>query len=486
MSLPYRIVVGLEVHVQLTTETKLFCDCPTTFGRPANTQTCEVCIGMPGVLPVLNRRAFELGLKSAVALGCSIAKFTKWDRKHYFYPDLPKAYQISQYDMPFAVGGTVELNVDGNNKTVRLIRIHLEEDAGKNLHSDTKGDSLVDLNRTGTPLLEIVSEPDMTSSAEAMTYVEKIRTLMRDLEASDCEMQEGSLRCDANVNIHFEHDGRTVKTPVVEIKNINSVRSIGRAIDYEAGRQFEQWRMDKMEIGQRPKQTRGWNDPLGETRPQREKEEAADYRYFPEPDLVPVVVDDAWIERIRAEISETSAQRAERYKTTYGLNDYQADQLVFKGGRATSDYFEELLRLGVDAKAAANWTINDVLAHATGRIKTMGDLPIAPAALAALLGLVKDGKLNLNDAREKVLPEIISSGRPAEEVAKEMGLEVVADAGAVDAVVDAVMAGMAQAVADFRGGKQAAFGALMGAVMKKAGGKFPPALVKDALTKKLS
>ncbi len=485
MALPYTIVVGLEVHVQTLTETKLFCGCPTKFGAPPNSQTCPVCCGQPGVLPVLNRRAFELGLKAALALGGEIARFTKWDRKHYFYPDLPKNYQIGQYDLPFCVGGAVRIPADGGGeKDVRLTRIHLEEDAGKNTHSETGGDSLVDLNRTGTPLLEIVSEPDMRSPAEAGAYLERLRTLMLDLEISDCEMQEGSLRCDANVNIHFERDGKLRKTPIVEIKNLNSFKAVEKAIAYEAQRQYEQWERDGKEFGQASKKTMGWDDAKGSTRLQREKEEVADYRFFPEPDLVPVVVDDAWIDRIRAEMGETSAGRIARYKSKHGLADYAAETLVAKG-KAGWEYFEELVGLGTDAKSAANWLLNDVYAHAVGRIKAKEDLPIAPPALAELIALVKAAKLNLNDAREKALPEMLESGDAAGVVAKRLGLEVVADTGAIEAACDAVLTEMAAAAADFRAGKEKAFGSLVGGVMKRGKGKFPPALVNETLLRKL-
>jgi aspartyl-tRNA(Asn)/glutamyl-tRNA(Gln) amidotransferase subunit B len=480
-----RTVVGLEVHVQLLTATKLLCGCPTTFGKPVNSQTCPVCNGMPGVLPVLNRRAFELGLKAALAVDGNIARFTKWDRKHYFYPDLPKNYQISQYDLPFCVGGTVKIPLDdGGEKSVRLVRIHLEEDAGKNTHSDAGGDSLVDLNRAGTPLLEVVTEPDMSSPAEAGTFLETVRTLMRDLDISDCEMQEGSLRCDANINLHIEKDGKVYKTPIVEVKNLNSIKSVEKAVAYEAERQFDQWKKDSKVLGDVPKQTRGWDDPKGQTRIQREKEDVADYRYFPEPDLVPVVVDDAWIEAVRKEAGESSAERAVRYQESHGLSKYNAETLVAKG-KAGVSYFEALLELAVDAKSAANWILNDLYAHAIGRIKTINDLPTPPAQLAALIGMVRDNKLNLNDAREKVMPEMIASGDAPEVIAKRLGLEVVVDTSAIDGVVDEVIRDMAAAAADYRAGKEKALGSLVGQVMKRSKGKFPPSLVNEALIRKL-
>jgi len=480
-----RTVVGLEVHVQLLTATKLFCGCPTTFGKPPNSQTCPVCCGMPGVLPVLNRRAFELGLKAALAVNGDIARFTKWDRKHYFYPDLPKNYQISQYDLPFCVGGDIRIPLEGGGeKAVRLVRIHLEEDAGKNTHSDTGGDSLVDLNRAGTPLLEIVTEPDMSSPDEAGAFLETVRTMMRDLDISDCEMQEGSLRCDANINVHVETDGKVFKTPIVEVKNLNSIKMVERAIAHEAQRQYEQWKKDGKVLGQVPKQTRGWDDAKGQTRIQREKEEVADYRYFPEPDLVPVVVEDAWIDAVRKEVGESSSERAARYQEAYGLSKYSAETLVAKG-KAGVQYFEALRELGVEPKAAANWILNDLYAHAVGRIKAVDDLPTPPARLAALIGMVKENKLNLNDAREKVMPKMIASGEAADVIAKRLGLEVVVDTGAIDGVVDEVIRDMAAAAADYRAGKEKALGSLVGQVMKRSKGKFPPALVNEALMRKL-
>jgi aspartyl-tRNA(Asn)/glutamyl-tRNA(Gln) amidotransferase subunit B len=481
---PFEIIVGLEVHVQLLTESKLFCADGTKFGQPPNTLVSPISIGMPGVLPVMNRRALELAIKAGLALNCEIARFTKWDRKHYYYPDLPKNYQISQYDMPFATEGHLDVDVNGQTTKVRLIRVHLEEDAGKNLHDDRGGDSLVDLNRAGMPLIEIVSYPDIRSAAEAGAYLDKLRTMMRDLDVSDCEMQEGSLRCDANVNIAISKEGKTYKTPIVEVKNLNSIKMVEKAILYEADRQYDQWEKDGKVLGQAPKQTRGWDDVRGVTRPQREKEEEADYRYFPEPDLVPVVITDEWIKRIKDEFGETSQQRKDRYREQLGLSDYSASVLVDKG-RGVADYFDAVMSHGIDAKTAANWVINDVLAHTAGRIKVMHDLAIEPSALADLIKLVKASKINLNDARERVLPEMISTGKDASTIVKEKGLEVVVDTAAIEAIVDAVLADMTKVVEDLKSGKGKALGALVGQVMKRSQGKFPPALVNDVLNKKL-
>src|SRR5438552_18628857 len=346
-NLPYRIVIGLEVHVQLLTHSKLFCGCSTQFGLPPNSATCPVCIGMPGVLPVMNRQAFELALKAALALNCQIARFTKWDRKNYYYPDLPKNYQISQYDLPFSKEGWLEietpsplpLSPEGRGEGVRgkrigIIRVHLEEDAGKMLHDEEKAsggvhprrESLVDLNRTGTPLLEIVSKPEIGSPEEAKACLEEIRLLLRELEVSDCEIQEGSLRCDANVNIHIpQPDGTHIATPVVEIKNLNSIGAVERAIQYEAARHHETWKgNDKFVFGSMSKLTRGWDEKQRKTYSLREKEEAADYRYFPEPDLVPVTVTAERIAEVRASLGELPAQQMARLQSQYGLSHYDA------------------------------------------------------------------------------------------------------------------------------------------------------------------
>ena len=375
---PYRIVIGLEVHVQLLTRTKLFCGCSTTFGLPPNSATCPVCIGMPGVLPVMNRRAFELSLRAALALNCQIATFTKWDRKNYYYPDLPKNYQISQYDLPFSSEGWLEIGTADGPKQIGIIRAHLEEDAGKMLHDEQKGgsDSLVDLNRTGTPLLEIVSQPDLETPEEAKAYLEEIRLLLREIAVSDCEMQEGSLRCDANVNIHIpQADGSVAATPIVEVKNLNSFRAVERAMRYEAQRHFDQFQRDGKKWGDPGvhKATAGWNDAKGATIVQRRKEEASDYRYFPEPDLAPIVVDAAWLERTRAEMGELPAAQRTRLAQQYGLSPYDANVLTSQG-RALAAYFEDVATRCGDGKAACNWVTNQVLATLNERRRKTSDI----------------------------------------------------------------------------------------------------------------
>lgn len=495
----YRIVIGLEVHVQLLTRTKLFCGCSTHFGLPPNSATCPVCIGMPGVMPVMNRRAFELALKAAIALNCRIATFTKWDRKNYYYPDLPKNYQISQYDLPFSKEGWLEIGVGETKKRIGIIRVHLEEDAGKMLHDEKGGgsDSLVDLNRAGTPLLEIVSEPDMTTPEEAKAYLEEVRLLLRELEVSDCEMQEGSLRCDANVNVHIpQPDGTFLATPTVEVKNLNSFRAVERAIKHEAERQFTEVQKllgkDWQKLG-KPKKfgpeermvdrvgfqkngawhevskaTAGWNDARGVTVVQRRKEEASDYRYFPEPDLMPVQVDAGWLERARSGLGELPAVQRQRLPQQYGLSDYDAGVLTHQG-RAFVAYFEETAKLCGDAKSACNWTTNQVLQTLNERKVAIKDFPLSAAALAELIKQIQSTGLNMQRARE-VYAEMLASGTNAESAITKLGFKVVADEGQLVEIVRKAIAANPKAVADYKKGKTKAADAIKGAVMRETKG----------------
>ncbi len=468
---PYRIVIGLEVHVQLLTQTKLFCGCSTRFGLPPNSATCPVCIGMPGVLPVMNRRAFDLALKAALALNCQIAPFTKWDRKNYYYPDLPKNYQISQYDLPFSHDGWLEIETAQGGKRVGIIRVHLEEDAGKMLHDEEGGgkDSLVDLNRAGTPLLEIVSQPELSSPEEARTYLEEIRLLMRELEVSDCEMQEGSLRCDANVNLHVpEADGTVAATPIVEVKNLNSFAAVERAMKYEAQRQYDEFQRTGKKLGEVPKATAGWNEDRRVTVVQRRKEEASDYRYFPEPDLVPVQVDDAWREQVRAGLGELPAAQRARLGQQYGLSAYDAG-VISRQGRAFTAYFEEVVRLAGDAKAVSNWTTNQVLATLHETKADIRSFPVSAAMLAELIREVKTSGLNNQRARE-VYAAMLAGGGSAKQVIDKLGFKVVADEGQLVEIVRRAIAGNPKAVADYKKGKVKAADAIKGAVMRETRG----------------
>jgi aspartyl-tRNA(Asn)/glutamyl-tRNA(Gln) amidotransferase subunit B len=484
--LPYRYVIGLEVHVQLLTRTKLFCGCSTAFGLPPNSATCPVCLGLPGVLPVLNRRAFDLALRAAVALRCRISRFTKWDRKNYYYPDLPKNYQISQYDLPLGHDGALELATPSGPKKVGIIRVHLEEDAGKMLHDEagTAGDSLVDLNRTGTPLAEIVGQPELSSPEEAKQYLEEMALLMREIGVSDCQMQEGSLRCDANVNIHIpQPGGGHVATPIVEIKNLNSFRFLERAVRHEAQRQYEQWHKDPGYVmGRVSKETAGWDEARGVTTFQRRKEEAADYRYFPEPDLVPVVVDDAWLARVEAELGELPAAARARLPRQYGLSDYDVGVLLAMG-RATVGYFEETAKACGDGKAACNWVTNQV----QGTLKeTGGDLasfPMPAARLGELIAKQKEMGLPRQKAVE-VYERMLADGTSAAEAVAALGIRVV-DSTAVVEIVRRALAANPKAVADYKGGKAAAANALKGAVMRETKGSVRPDVVEQVLKEEL-
>jgi len=471
MAEPYTIVIGLEIHVQLLTQTKLFCGCKNQFGLPPNTATCPVCLGLPGSLPVMNRRAFDLALRAALALNCGIAGFTKWDRKNYYYPDLPKNYQVSQYDLPFSHDGWLEINIakdvkkDYTPKKIGIIRAHLEEDAGKNLHDESGkgGDTLVDLNRTGTPLLEIVSQPDMRTPEEAIAYLEEVRLMLREIGVSDCEMQEGSLRCDANVNIHVpQADGKPHATPLVEIKNLNSFKAVGRAIAYEAKRHYEEYKKDpeNFRFGKLLKTTAGWDDARGITVVQRHKEEAADYRYFPEPDLVPVVVSEAEIAAARAAMGELPQAQRKRIADQYGLTAYDAQVLTAKG-RPVVAYFEEVAKLVGDGKTAANRMSDLIYPALTERKEEIAAFPVRASAFAEF---VTKGPANSQDRRD-VFKLMLEKGLTLAEAMKEAGIKEV-DEATLRAAAVAAIAANPKAVADFRGGKDAAKMALVGAVMK--------------------
>jgi aspartyl-tRNA(Asn)/glutamyl-tRNA(Gln) amidotransferase subunit B len=480
MAKPYEIVVGLEVHVQLLTKTKLFCGCSTQFGAPANSQVCPVCLGMPGSLPVMNRRAFELSLRAALALNCNIASFTKWDRKNYYYPDLPKNYQISQYDLPFSSDGWLEINAAADPKKeylpkrIGIIRAHLEEDAGKSIHDESGrgGDSKVDLNRTGTPLLEIVSKPVINSPEEAKAYLEEIRLMLREIGVSDCEMQEGSLRCDANVNIHVPlPDESFAATPLVEIKNLNSINAVGRAIAYEAARQFAEFQKDpdNYRFGKLLKTTAGWNDARGITQIQRHKEEAADYRYFPEPDLVPVAVSQRKIDAARNAMGELpSTQRKRLQEAPYALSAYDAGVLTAQGRRFVA-YFETVAAKAGDAKAASNWVTNDVLARLKDHDGDIERFPVSAERLGNLVAEIKKTGLPATKAREVFAAMLVNSSEPAE-IIKKLGFSVVSDEGQLREMIRKAIAANPQAAADFKAGKVKAADRIKGAVMKETKG----------------
>ncbi|QDU01427.1 Aspartyl/glutamyl-tRNA(Asn/Gln) amidotransferase subunit B [Gimesia chilikensis] len=490
----YTVIIGLEVHVQLQTRTKLFCGCSTKFNPDQpNTQTCPVCLGLPGALPVLNREAFRLGMKTGLAINCEIPSFTKWDRKQYYYPDLPKAYQISQYDLPMSQNGWLEIEIDPETretKKVGIIRAHLEEDAGKNSHDESgRGqDSKVDLNRCGTPLVEIVSEPDLRSAQEARKYLEELKLLLTYIDVSDCNMQEGSLRCDANVNLHIhQENGDAIATPIVEIKNLNSFRGVEQAIDYEVKRQWEEWQKTGQSIKDVPKETRGWDADRGVTLGQRGKEEAADYRYFPDPDLAPVTVTDAEREEVVNELCERPANRRNRFEADYGLSTYDA-AVIIDQGIAFADYFETVAQGCGNGKQAANWVTQDVQRELNERSCQIADFPIRPEVLAALLQKVEASEITIKSARtvfQVLLEEDAASVERIQAVIEEKGLGLVSDTGELEAIVEAVVAKNEKAVADFQSGKQAAVGALIGQVMREIKGA-DAKVVRELLIKKMS
>jgi aspartyl-tRNA(Asn)/glutamyl-tRNA(Gln) amidotransferase subunit B len=492
------IIIGLEVHVQLQTRTKIFCGCLNRFNPDEpNVQTCPVCLGLPGALPVMNRLALELSLQAGLALEGSIAGFTKWDRKQYYYPDLPKAYQISQYDLPLCQGGHLDVEVEQQDgeietRTIRLIRVHLEEDAGKNLHDETGGggESRVDLNRAGTPLLEIVSEPDIRSATEAYRFLEELRLLMVYLGISDCNMQEGSLRCDANINLELTNPaGEAVRTPIVEVKNLNSFRGVEAALTYEITRQQKEFDEFDGVYPDDSKQTRGWDADRGVTFAQRGKEDASDYRYFPDPDLLPVTFTDEYIAGLRDGLCEPPAQRRRRFVQQLGLSDYDAAVLIDQGPQ-TADYFESVAMQCSDAKRAANWVTQDVLRELNERDQAIVDFAVDADGLATLISLITSQELTTRSARE-VFAVLVEGGggegtvaERIDRIVQQRGLAAVADTAQLDQLIDTVIAGNQQAAEDFRVGKDAAIGRLIGEVMREAGGA-DPQKVREALIAKL-
>lgn len=476
----YTTVIGLEVHVQLKTQTKLFCRCSTRFGAPPNTQVCPVCLGLPGSLPVMNRQAVHLAIKTALALNCTIPPMTKWDRKNYYYPDLPKGYQISQYDLPISCDGYLDISDPRGrfpDRRVRIIRAHLEEDAGKSMHDEREGraDSRIDLNRTGTPLLEIVSHPDLRSPAEAKAYLTELKLLLTYLDVSDCNMQEGSLRVDANVNLHIDTPAGPVATPIVEIKNMNSFRAVERALTYEAQRQHDQWRETGTTLGQVPKQTRGWDDQAQVTRAQRHKEESSDYRYFPDPDLVPVRITPEQVESVRGTLSQLPADLRRHLQHTYELDAYDADVIVNQGP-ATAAYFERTAQLSRDPKRSANWIQQDVLRMLNERGETIGDFPVTPDQLSDVIRAVAGGELDTSRAKD-VFQYMVDQRVSRVEAQRGLGIEQVSSDELCD-LCRQLLAEHPEIVQDVRDGKVKAIGALVGQARRRQPNA-NPARVRD-------
>jgi aspartyl-tRNA(Asn)/glutamyl-tRNA(Gln) amidotransferase subunit B len=472
----YEVVIGLETHAQLATASKIFSGAATTFGAAPNTQACAVDLALPGTLPVANRGAVERAIRFGLAVGAKVAALSIFARKNYFYPDLPKGYQISQYEIPVVQGGQVDFVLDGQAKSVRLTRAHLEEDAGKSLHEDFAGMSGIDLNRAGTPLLEIVSEPDMRSAAEAVAYAKALHTLVVWLGICDGNMQEGSFRCDANVSVR--KPGAPFGTRR-EIKNLNSFRFLQQAIDFEV-----QWQIERVEDGLPIEQATVLFDPeTGETRAMRSKEDAHDYRYFPDPDLPPLVIAPAWVERVRAAMPELPGAMAARFVRDDGLPPYDAQMMT--QGLAFARYYEAVRDAGAPAKLAANWLMGEVSKRLNAEERTIDAAPIAPAALAALIRRIVDGTVSNNGARQ-VFDALWGGAGDVDALIEAKGLKQMNDAGALEAIVDEVLARNAKSVDEYRAGKDKAFNALVGQVMKASHGKANPAQAGELLKRKLA
>lgn len=476
----YEAVIGLEVHTELQTKTKIFCSCRTSFGADPNTNVCPVCLGLPGVLPVLNKKVLEYAVRAGLALNCEISRFSKFDRKNYYYPDLPKNFQTSQFDLPICEHGYLDVEVEGEKRRIRITRAHMEEDAGKLVHhgtSITDSDySLVDYNRTGTPLLEIVSEPDMRSAKEAVAYMEKMRAILQYVGISDCRMEEGSLRCDANVSVRPV--GQKELGTKTEIKNINSFKGVERAIEYEAMRQAELLE----DGGKVVQETRTWDEKEGVTKSMRTKEEANDYRYFPEPDLVPFTVSDEYIENIRKSLPELPDARKERYMKEFGLSS--EDAVFMTNDKATADYFEAAVDAGANPKACVNWLMGEFASQLSTDGIEIAKAPVSAENLAALLKLISKGTISGKIAK-KVFATMWKEGGNPEEIVKAQGLVQISDTAELSKLVDEVVGKNPKAVEDFKAGKKKAVGALVGQIMKATKGKANPRVINELLNKKL-
>jgi len=476
----YETVIGLEVHVELKTNTKIFCNCSTEFGADPNHHVCPVCLGLPGVLPVLNKKVVEFGILAGLALNCEIAEFSKFDRKNYFYPDLPKAYQISQYDLPLAQNGYLEIDTREGSKRIGITRIHMEEDAGKLVHQgsiSTSPYSLVDYNRTGVPLIEIVSEPDMNSPEEARAYLEKLKAIIQYTGVSDCKMQEGSLRCDANISIRPA--GTKEFGTKTEIKNLNSFKALQRALTYEVERQIEVLE----EGGQIVQETRTWDEDKGITLSLRSKEEAHDYRYFPEPDLVPVVISREWVDSIKKRLPEMPGEKRKRYVEEYGLPAYDAQ--VITTSKEMADFFEECVAGYPDAKTVSNWMMGDLSRLLNANNMDITQCRIKPSQLVEMLKLLDEGTISGKIAKT-VFEEMFETGKDPGAIVEEKGLVQISDEAAIQGIIDEVIADNPKSVQDYKAGKKKAMGFLVGQVMKATKGKANPQVVNKILQEKLN
>jgi aspartyl-tRNA(Asn)/glutamyl-tRNA(Gln) amidotransferase subunit B len=476
-SMKYEAIIGLEVHAQMLTDTKIFCGCSTKFGSEPNTQTCPVCVGMPGVLPVLNRKALEFAIKTGLAMNCRISPYSRFARKNYFYPDLPKGYQISQYELPICGHGYTEIVIDGNIKKIGITRIHMEEDAGKNIHEGAANYSFVDLNRAGVPLMEIVSEPDIRSPGEAVEFMKKLRTVLRYLGVCDGNMEQGSLRCDANVSVRpIGQKELGIRT---EVKNINSFRFVEKALDYEIRRQTK-----VLEGGGKVVQeTRLWDSETGITESMRGKEEAHDYRYFPEPDLVPIMVEQEWIDEIKSSLPELPGIKMERFVSVYGLPEHDAGFLTSE--KSVADWYEEAVRLGGQPKAVSNWIMVELMRLLNEENKSIEDSTLKPRQLVEMLTLIETGTISGKIAKT-VFEEMYKTGKDADVIVKEKGLVQISDIGEIEKAVDDVISKNPKEVERFKAGEEKLIVFFVGQVMKLTKGKANPQMANELLKKKLS
>ena len=475
----YEAVIGLEVHVQLATRSKIYCACPTSFGDPPNTNVCPVCLGLPGALPVLNRAAVEMAMKAAMALNCRIRPVSRLARKNYFYPDLPKGYQISQYDEPLAEHGYIEVTSGGSRRRIGITRIHLEDDAGKSLHegfSDSSRYTYVDLNRSGTPLIEIVSEPDIRTSEEAYEYLTALKQVLQYIGVSTCDMEKGHLRCDANVSVRPR--GETKFGTKAEVKNLNSFRFLKQALDYEISRQ-----VSLIESGEEViQETRLYDPDTGETVGMRSKEHAHDYRYFPAPDMLPLTISDEWRERVRAEMPELPAQKRARFIETYGLREYDAQ--VLTATRELSEYFERVAEVSGDARAAANWVMGDLAAALNAEGKEISESPVSAEQLGELVALISKGEISGKMAKD-IFQKMLATGESARAIVEREGLRQISDTGELEALINQVLEQHPRQVEQYRSGKTQVLGYLVGQVMKASRGQANPAAVNKLLRAKL-
>ncbi len=473
----YEVVIGLEVHAQLLTDTKIFCGCSTKFGATPNSHTCPICIGMPGVLPVMNRKVVEYTIKMALATHCRINGENSFARKNYFYPDLPKGYQISQYAYPLAEAGYVDVETNGEKKRIGITKIHMEEDAGKLIHDENNPSSYVDLNRAGVPLIEIVSEPDMRSAEEAAAYLRRLHEILVYLEICDGNMEEGSFRCDANVSIRPK--GEDAFGTRTELKNMNSFRNVQRAIEYEIKRQ--QYVLEGG--GEVIQETRLWDDSGGVTHSMRGKEEAHDYRYFPDPDLIPIVISDKWIEEVRGTLPELPLEKRERFLREYDIPPYDAG--VLTSSRDLADFYEETVKVCGKPKIASNWVMGDFLGHLKDEKIDVTASPVNPETLGDMINLIEDGTISGKIAKE-VFEDMYKTGRFPKKIIEEKGLVQITDEGVLEKTVVEVLEANPTQLEQYKGGRDKLFGYFVGQVMKESGGKANPKLVNELLKKMLA